>query len=146
MYGNWYLRNICRGVSRGSISQVPRKQSGLLNWHNIPMHSNKTIKLYGLCSNKAVVILLQMITPIYTFILIYLCLPEMDLEGIQSCPRLHIPPTSENLGMFVNLFNNSIIKYNFCTSTRNNLFPAPYGRLHPPQCNPVIYIPLVSSA
>ena len=51
------------------------------------------------------------------FILIYLCLPEMDLEEDQSFPRPHIPPTSENLGIFVNLCTNSIIKCNFCTNT-----------------------------
>ena len=27
----------------------------------------------------------------------------MDLEESQSCPNPHIPPTSENLGIFVNL-------------------------------------------
>ena len=32
------------------------------------------------------------------FILIYLCLPEVNLEECQSCPRPHIPPTSDNLG------------------------------------------------
>ena len=39
---------------------------------------------------------------IYMFILIYLSLPEMDLEESQSCPNPHIPPTSENFGIFVN--------------------------------------------
>ena len=37
------------------------------------------------------------------FILIHLCLPKVDLEEGQSCARPHIPPTSENLGIFVNL-------------------------------------------
>ena len=48
-----------RGVSRG-VSQVYRNQSGLLimNWHNIPIHSNKTVKVYEKHSNKAVVTLL----------------------------------------------------------------------------------------
>ena len=27
--------------------QVSRNQSGLLNWHNISIHSNKTVKIYG---------------------------------------------------------------------------------------------------
>ena len=53
----------------------------------------------------------------YMFILIYLCLPEVDLEEGQSCPRICIPPTSKNLGIFANLCTNSIIKCNFCTST-----------------------------
>ena len=34
-----------RGISR--VSQVSRNQSGLLNWHDIPIHSNKTVKVYG---------------------------------------------------------------------------------------------------
>ena len=83
---------------------------------------------------KAVVILL--ITSIYTFILIYLCLPEVDLEEGQSCPRLRIPPTS---GIFVNLCINSI-KCNFYTSTSNNLYPVSYGRLRLKHPNPVTVI------
>ena len=35
------------GGSGGEVSQVPRNQSGLLNQHNIPVHSNKTVKVYG---------------------------------------------------------------------------------------------------
>ena len=65
-----------RDGSRG-VSLVSRNHSGLLNWHNIPIHSNKTVKINGQYSNTVVVILL--ITSIYMFILIYACLPEGDL-------------------------------------------------------------------
>ena len=37
-------------VDRGGsmdVSQVSKNQSGLLNWYNIPIHSNKTVKIYG---------------------------------------------------------------------------------------------------
>ena len=77
-----------------------------------------------------------LIISIYMFILIYLCLPEVDLEEGQNYPRPHIPPTSENLWIFVNLCTNSIVNGNFCTSTRNNLYPVSYGRLHPPHPQP----------
>ena len=33
---------------------------------------------------------------------VHFCLPEVDLEEGQTCPRTCIPPTSENLGIFVN--------------------------------------------
>ena len=35
-----------RGGSR-EVSQVSRNQQGLLNWHNIQIHSNKTVNVYG---------------------------------------------------------------------------------------------------
>ena len=89
--------HVYRGVCR-EVSQVSRNQSGLLHCHSIPIHSNKTVKVYGSYSDEAVVTLL--ITSIYMFILIYLCLPEVDLEEDQSFPRPHNPPTSENLGIF----------------------------------------------
>ena len=47
------------------------------------------------------------------FILVYFCLPEVDLEVGQSGPKpLHIPPTSENISIFLNLCANSIITTN----------------------------------
>ena len=58
-----------RGGSRG-VSQVSRNQSSLMNGHNIPIHSNKTVKVYESSSNKVVMILF--ITSIYMFILVHL--------------------------------------------------------------------------
>ena len=70
----------------------------------------------------------------------FIFLPEVDLEEDQSCPRPHIPPTSENLMIFINLYTNSIIKCNFCTSTWNNLYPVSMvGSTHHTR-NPVIYL------
>ena len=40
------------------------------------------------------------------FTLIYLRLPEVNLEEGQSCSRPHIPPTSENLG-----YDNYLLTY-----------------------------------
>ena len=54
-----------RDVSRGGFTDF-QNQLGLLNWHNILIHSNKTVKVI------AVVTLL--ITAIYMYILIYRCL------------------------------------------------------------------------
>ena len=61
---------------------------------------------------------------IIMFILIYLCLPEVARSqgGCQSGPRPRILPTSEKLGIFVNL----------CTLPTHHT------------SNPVIYTPLVS--
>ena len=53
-----------------------------------------------------------------------------------------IPPTSENLRIFLDLCTNSIIKYNFCTSTRNNLYLMIGFTNH--TLNSVTYISLVS--
>ena len=86
----------------------------------------------------------HLITSIYMFILIYFCLLEVVLGEGQSCSRPQIPPTPENLGIFVNLCTNSIIKCNFYTNTWNNLYPVSYGRLHPSHPNPVICILLAS--
>ena len=70
------------------------------------------------------------------FILVNLCLPEVDLEEGQSSPRAHIPHTSENFVILVNLCTNSIIKSSVCTNTWNNLYPVPYDRIHPPHPQP----------
>ena len=53
-----------------------------------------------------------------------------------------IPPTSENLRIFLNLCTNSIIKRNFCTSTKNNLYLMIGFTNH--ILNSVTYISLVS--
>ena len=106
-----YRCHVITVMSRG-ISQVSRNQSSLLNQHNIPIHSNKTVRVYGYFSNKAVTTLLIISIDMFIF-----CLPEVDLEEGQSCPKPCIPPTSECLGIFVNLYTNSIIKYIFCIST-----------------------------
>ena len=37
---------IDRSGSKG-VSQVSKNQLGLLNWHNILINSNKTVKIYG---------------------------------------------------------------------------------------------------
>ena len=37
-------------VDRGgsmNVSQVSKNQSGLLNGYDVPIHSNKTVKIYG---------------------------------------------------------------------------------------------------
>ena len=44
------FRVYTRGIFRG-VSEVSRNQSGLLNWYNITIHSNKTFKVYGSYSN-----------------------------------------------------------------------------------------------
>ena len=44
------------------------------------------------------------------FILVCLCLPEVDQEEGQSCPRPCIPPTAEILGYLLTIMIN---KYNF---------------------------------
>ena len=41
------------------------------------------------------------LSPIYVFILIYFCLPDVDLEEGQSGSRFHIPTTSINLRIFL---------------------------------------------
>ena len=86
-----------REISRG-FHRFPETNQ-VLNWHNIPIYSIlKQLRFMdNKYSNKAVVTLL--ITFICMFILIYLSLPEES----QSCPRPHIPPTSENLRIFINL-------------------------------------------
>ena len=56
-------------------------------------------------SNKAVVTL--SIKSIYKFTLFYFCLPEVGIEEGQSCATPHIPPTSENVGIFVSPCTNS---------------------------------------
>ena len=73
-----------------------------------------------------------MITSIYIFfefMLVY-------QRWIQGRIKVVLNPASENLGIFVNLCTNSIIKYNFYTSTSDILYPVSYDRLHPPHPKP----------
>ena len=100
------------------------------------MHSNKTVKIYGQYSNKAVV------TQFITFIYTYFCLPELDLEEAQSGFRPLYSTHFRNLRMFLNLCTNSTTKCNVCTSTQNNLYLVIGFTYH--TSNPVIYISLVS--
>ena len=109
------LCTLGRGASSGVLQvQKPVRFIIILNWRNIPIHSNKTVTFsYGQYS-KAVVTLL--ITSIYILICLFI---RGDLEEGQSCPRPHMPPTSEYLAIFVYVYTNtrSIIKCNFCTIT-----------------------------
>ena len=78
------------------------------------------------------------------FILTYLCLPKVNLEEGQSGPIPHIPSTLENLGIFVNLRTNSIIKCNFTLAHETIcILYLMVGSTHHTS-NPVIYIPLVN--
>ena len=69
IYGN--VQSISKGVS-----QVPRNQSGVVKWH-VQKHSNKTVKFID---NIVIKQLWHLITSICMLILIYLCLPKVDLE------------------------------------------------------------------
>ena len=57
-------------------------------------------------NNSTKVVVTLLITSIYKFILIYVCLLEVDLESV----KVFLNSTSENLGIFFNLCTNSIIK------------------------------------
>ena len=51
------------------------------------------------------------------FILVYFCLPKVDLEEGQNVLDFVFPPTLQNLKIFLIQYTNSIIKCNFSTST-----------------------------
>ena len=123
----------CSGWFWG-IYMFPKTNLGLVNWHNMPIYSNKTIKLYGKYSNKAVMIVYH--THLYVYFSFFI--PEMGLEEGQSNPDLCIPPYSEN----PNLCTNCIVKCNVCASTWSILYLMVGSTHH--TSNPVIYIPLVS--
>ena len=93
-------------------------------------------------SINAVVMLL--ITTICMLILIYLCLPEVDLGKGQNCLTPCIPPTSKNLGIFVNLLLIPLLKAIFALAHKAicTLYLMVGSTHH--TFNPIIYIPLVS--
>ena len=87
-------RNELKGYMTGTGSrEVSRNQSGLLNWYNIPSHSNKTVKVWIInYFNKAVMTLF--ITSIY----VYFCLSEEDQSVLRP---LYSHPLHANLEYFL---------------------------------------------
>ena len=87
-----------------------------------------------------------LITSIYMFMLIYFCLPEVDLEEDQSCPRPYILPTSEILGFLLTYALIPILSVIFALAheTICILYHMVGSTHHTPKQWSVIYIPLVS--